>query len=351
MKIGFETVVNYLPDEVLDVKSDFAYLNPSIAKLPEAVLKKVNAAAPEQVRRLKDVSAAEMMSVAVAKKALDKSGLKALDIDCLLITQTGGKQFMPLLASYVHRNVGFRSDIMAMNIVDDAASILDAANVAWNFVQCGLCSRVLIIAVAAQISGEVRFGVDLTDPMARNYGDGAAAGIVSAQNLKCEFLSYHFETYAVSPRPGGTMIALLGPVRPLVNPELAMAAGIEDKSGAYEVLYDPLFDEVVSRKGFVSESLQRAAKKAGKTVQDIELLITSHIGDMESAWIEDIVTAGMRRDTFRNLRYKYGNTGCADTLIDLAEFLEEGRLTHDSVLALWMPSAGVQLATLILRWF
>ena len=59
---------------------------------------------------------------------------------------------------------------------------------------------------------------------------------------------------------------------------------------------------------------------------------------------------GSARTHYRNLRAKYGNLAVADPLVDLAELGEEGRIAKDSVVALWAPCIGVQLAALILRW-
>lgn len=352
MKVGFETVVNYVPDEVLDVKKHFAYLNAAAANMPKATQEKLYTA-PDQVRRLRDVSAAEMMAIAVCKKALESCGLNASDIDGVIVAQTGGKQFMPLLGSFIHLNMGFKKDIIVRNIVDDNVSTINAANIARNFVKSGLCQRVLLIAVAAQIGGQYKFGVDLTDPLAQNYGDGAAAAIVSSQNLKCEFLSYHVETDSVKSRPGGTLIANFGSVRPLKNPELAVKAGIEsqgDQSGAYLILDDPLFDEVASRDKFLAGSLEKVLKKGELDLADVDLLITPHIGYLENTWKEDLFKAGLNVDILKNLRNKYGNTAVADSLIDLAEFAEKGMIAKDSVVVLWSVCQGVQLATMALRW-
>ncbi len=349
MKVGFETVAAYVPAEVLDVKQYYAYLEPAVARLPESARERLRSA-PEQVRRLKDSSAAEIMALAAGNKALERGGLTAADIDGLFVAQTGGKQFMPLLGSYLHLNLGLRADAIVRNVVDDNTSALDASYVAWNLVRSGACARVLVIAVAAQIGGQTGFGVDLTDPLAQEYGDGAAAAVVSAQNLKCEFLSYHFETHAVRPRTGGTLIANLGEVRPLVNPDLAVAAGVENKEGAYLVLEDPSFDAVAGREGLISESLERAVKKAGLSLRDLDLVIAPHIGRLEARWIKDLEAAGLRAGTMHNLRTKYGNMAVADLLVDLAEFAEEGRIGRDSVVALWTPCVGVQLAALVLRW-
>ncbi len=350
MAVGFETIIKHVPREVLKVKDHYAYLEPVIARLPEPVRETLMSAAPDEVRRLKDTSAAEIMALGAAEKALESCGLEPSDIDGLLVTQTGGRQFMPLLGPYIHLNMGLNPDALVRSIVDDNASVLDASYVAWNFVRSGLCKRVLVIAVAAQIGGEIGFGVDLTDPLAQNFGDGAAAAIVSSRNLKCEFLAYHFETYAVRPRTGGTLIANFGDVRPLVNPDLAARAGVENKSGAYLVLEDPLFDEIAGRRGFITESLERAMKKAGLELTDLNVVIAPHIGKLEATWVEDLMGAGLKSGVYRNLRRKYGNMAVADTFVDLAEFSQTGQLKRNDVVALWSPCVGVQLAALVLRW-
>lgn len=349
MQVGFQSVVSYLPQEILDVEKHYAYLEPALQKLPSDTRTRLRLSAPKEVRRLRDPSAAEMMGLAVGQKAIEGSGLTPSDIDGLIVTQTGGKQFMPLLGSYLHLNLGLKCDAIVRNIVDGNTSVLDGSFVAWNFVRSGLCRRVLLVAVAAQIGGQTAFGVDLTDPRARNYGDGAAAAIVSSEDLQWQFVSYHFETHAVRSRTGGTLIADFGAVRPLANPDLAIAAGMEYREGAYLILEDPLFEKVAGGPGFIAESLARAVEKAGLSLSDLEVIITSHVGELEGQWAQDLRAVGLGPDVLRNLRQKYGNIAVADPLVDLAEFSVEGQLQRDGLVALWVPGAGVQLAVLLLR--
>jgi hypothetical protein len=72
MKVGFGTVVSCIPAEVLNVKSHYAYLEPAIAKIPKPAQEKLRSTVPEEVRRLKDVSAAEIMALGAARKALEE---------------------------------------------------------------------------------------------------------------------------------------------------------------------------------------------------------------------------------------------------------------------------------------
>jgi 3-oxoacyl-[acyl-carrier-protein] synthase III len=135
-----------------------------------------------------------------------------------------------------------------------------------------------------------------------------------------------------------------------VSPELAPKAGIENKCGAYLVLADPLFNDTAGRQGFITDSLERAMRKADLKLLDLDTVIASHIGDLEATWIEDLARAGLRVGAYRNLRKKYGNTAVADVLIDLADFTGYGELAKDSIVALWTPCVGVQVAAIVLRW-
>lgn len=345
MKVGFETVASYLPEEVINIKSHYAYLNPAFAKLPGPEQKKLESAVPDEVRRFKGTDAMETMAVKAARAALDSSGLKPADINCILATKIGGKQLMPEVGAYVQHNVGFDLSTDVRNVANDSASFLNACHIAWNLVRSGEYKRVLIVASSSLISGESGFEVDLTDPYAKNFGDGAAAAIVSSQNLKCEFLSYYSEFYGQ-----GCQSARMKPVSPLANPDLADKAGIKVKVGQFIATVDPSVVQIAGRKNILPDNLVKALKKASLRLADLDLVIAHHLGDLETGWKDDLVRAGLSAEKFKNLRKKYGNMAAADLPIDLAEFWKERLLKKNSLIALWAPASGVQLATLVIRW-
>ncbi len=329
MIVGFETIVRYVPEEIL-TKDHFDYLKPALARLPK-FLQEQFSIVPNEVRKYrgKDGDAAELMAIAIAKEALDSSGLKASDIDYVIGA-----------AVSLHKELGLNLDTPMLNIANCCASFLDACQIAWNLVDSGECRRVLVVASAALAGGTT----DLTDPIAPIFGDGAAAAIVSAHNLKCEFLSYLGET------DGTCYRSARGEVRPLANPELAEVAGVPSGLGPYFNMDDISYIEVASKKGYLRESLERALKKANLRLSDMNMVICHHLGDCEASWIQDLVDAGLSADTFRNLRLKTGNTGHCDLPTDLVQFVEDGLIKKGSVVALWVPGSGISLGCLVLRW-
>ena len=350
MKIGLESIVSYLPGETLTVKDYYKYLIPEIAKLPEEARRLLLDTAPETVHRLKDPSALEHMALSAAQKAIDEAGLSAHDIDGLLVTQTGGKQFMPLLAAYLQLNLGLRREIVARNIDDNNVSVLSMMNLARLYVSSGVCRRVLLVAASAQIGGKYGFGADLTEPWSMHLGDGAGAVIISAENLKCELRGFHFETYAVTPRTTGTLNGDYGPVRMPNNRDLCFDAEMNDVYGAYLVAYDPKLREIAGGRNFLTDTLGRAAVKAGLQIKDINHIVTAHIGDLLEVWKQDAARTGVKPDVLKNKQKTAGNTACADLMIDLADFAESGDFHSGDNIALWVPCTGVQFASIFLKW-
>ncbi len=333
MRVGFETIVRYVPEEVIP-RDHFDYLKPALAKLP-LFLQEQFSIVPDEVRKYKggEGDRAELMAIAIAKEALDSGGLKPSDIDYVIGA-----------AVSLHRELGLELDTPMLNVANCCASFVDSCQIAWNLVESGECRRVLVVASAALAGGPNGGTTDLTDAIAPIFGDGAAAAVVSAQNLKCEFLAYHGET------DGTCYRSARGEVRAPANPELVEAAGMPSGPGPYFCMDDISYIEVAGRKGYLRKSLERALDKAQLPFAALDVVICHHLGDCEAAWTQDLVDAGLPADTFKNLRLKTGNTGHTDLPTDLVQFVEDGVIEPGSVVALWVPGSGISLGCLVLRW-
>jgi 3-oxoacyl-[acyl-carrier-protein] synthase III len=311
MKVGFETIVRYVPEEIL-TKEHFDYLKPALERLPK-FLQEQFSVVPNEVRKYKGKKGdrAELMAIEIAQEALDAARLRPSDIDYVIGA-----------AVSLHEELGLNLDTPMLNVADCCASFLDACQIAWNLVESGECRRVLLVASAALAGGPDGGTTDLTDPIAPIFGDGAAAAIVSSQNLKCEFLSYLGET------DGTCYRSARGEIRPLANPELAETAGVPSGLGAYFNMDDISYIETASKKGYLRGSLERALKKANLQLSDMDMVICHHLGDCEATWKQDLVDAGLRPDTYKNLRLKTGNTGHTDLPTDLVQFVEDGLVNY-----------------------
>jgi 3-oxoacyl-[acyl-carrier-protein] synthase-3 len=333
MKVGFEAIVRHTPELVL-TKEHFSYLRPAL----EALTPEKRAAfsiMPDEIRMYSgsEGGRALNMAIEVAKEALKQSNLTGQDIDCVLGAEVS-----------LHKELGLRCDTPIISVADCCASFLSLLQIAWMLVEAGEAKRVLVVASAALAGGEPWSTTDVTDPIAPNFGDGAAAVIVSAQNLKCEFLAYDTAI------DGRGYHSACGDVSPLRNPELAERAGITSPYGTYFRMDDISYIKVATEEGYLSGSIMRMCERAELKPSDIDALICHHLGDCEAAWKRELRSCGGKADAFKNLRLKYGNTGHTDIPIDLLYFVEQGIIKRDMIVVLWVPGSGVSLGGFMLRW-
>ena len=334
MKIGLQSLVRHTPKEVL-TKDMFTYLNPALEALPPEK-REAFSIVPDEVRRYqgKEGGRARNMAIEVARDAIEQSGLTVSDIDYVLGAEVS-----------IHKELGLRKDVPMMNVADCCASLLDLLQIAWMLVESGEASHVLVVASAALAAGGEPFNTtDPTDPISPNFGDGAAAMIVSAENLKCEFLAFDAGI------DGRAYHSACGDISPLRNPDLAQAAGITWSHGPFFRMDDITYIKVATEEGYLADSLQRMCDQAGIKGSDIDALICHHLGDCEEAWKRDLAVVAGSSAAFMNLRLTYGNTGHTDIPIDLLTFLDRGVLGSGSIVVLWVPGSGASLAGIMLRW-
>ncbi len=339
VKVGLETVVSVLPETVITAK-DQAYLEPTIPDDLRGTFK-----FPNEVRRLYDNNAAEILAEKAAQKALDKADLKPTDIDCIIANNAGGKFAIPLVGSYIHHKLGFSHETPVFNIQEACASFVDGCEIAWNYILSGKYKRILIVTVAAlnTIGGGGRR--DATDFLLGVASDGGGAAIVSSENLKCEFLSYYGRTY-------GEIYDMLGAGMKSAAYTTLKGAPEQPAESCY-TFSTPEFFGFWQRVGerFGIDGINGALKKANLTLADVEIVIFHQPADLlYDVWIEGAAKAGLSKDKWKHTWHKYGNPGPVVIPMNLVEFWEAGELKKNSIMAWMTIGAGGHAPAMIVRW-
>ena len=332
MSVGIEMISRCEPTRIRDI-SEMSYLKSAIEKLPPKKRAELEKDIPTEVRIYegKPGNRAEHMAIDVVKKVLKDASLTPSDIDFIIG------------AGISIHELGFNNDTPMLCISECCASYIDAVYDAWNLIKAGKCRRVLIVS-SCSLGGGEGTTQDLTDPCSIQFGDDCAATIVSTCNLKCEFLSYHTETYGECYHHGYTTVRFPS------NPELATQAGISTDPGTYFQVGDNTWFKY-SRGAFLTDTLSKALAKANLSLHDLDHVICHHVGcTMESSWKDALTKQGLDAKTYKNRREWTGNTGHTDIPADIATFWRNGELKKDMLLAMWCPGAGMQLSTLIFRW-
>jgi 3-oxoacyl-[acyl-carrier-protein] synthase-3 len=336
MKTGIETIVSYFPDAKVTDK-DYAHLKPY---MPEWM------SMPREKRRFPDPHANEIMVVKVAEKALKSVNLAPKDIDLIVCQSFGGRFIVPGLAAFLHKKLGFRLETPAWNIQDICASFLDACEVATNAILSGRgYNRVLVVAVSALETGG--WGTDPSHPVAAVMGDGAGAAIISAKNLRGEFLAYNSETYGEIYEPAVMAFD------PPAHPELLKGTDwVINKGGCgphltpeFEDLYSGVFTEMVVT------AFTNASRKAGIKPSDIDMVIAHQaFAGLIDIWQKGAEPLGIPRERWRSTWDKYGNVGACDVPATFADLIAEKAIPEGAILALFAPGGGGHTPTIIMRW-
>lgn len=335
MQIGYEAIVRHVPDTVKK-RADFEYLRPFVPDFEEF---------PEEIRRLSQKDAAEQMGVTVARQALDAADLRPQDVDLMIVNCIGGQYITPGLASHIHAELGFRIDTPCWNVQEVCGSFLDASYIAANTMRADAdYRRALVIAVAAWDTGT--WGVDHSTPAAAVCGDGAAAAIVSKENLLCEFMSYvnrtHSEIYH------DLIVDHRGPE----NPDLMAGLGCAGNEAVMVV--SPHFFEWMMTVGrtLAPNLIGGVMDKAGVGPEDIAYVVPHQASRYAlNAWQEELQNShGISSDKWRHTWDKYGNAGAVDVAINLAEFADSGEPQHGDIIAFFSPGGAGHSPTMLLQW-
>jgi 3-oxoacyl-[acyl-carrier-protein] synthase-3 len=339
MKVGLETVVKEMP-ETVKRGSDYSYLEHLIPKDIQGKFR-----FPDEIRRFRHDDAAEILAERVAKKALDRAGLKTSDIDYIIANNCGGKYTVPMVGTYIHHKLGCSKETPVLNISNACASFVDGCQVAWNIILGGRYKRILVVTVSAWETTGGQMRADLTDFLSVLMGDGAGAGIVSSQNLKCEFLShYNWTSSEVYDWCGATPSKCVHPELKQANDQPTISNYLFGTPGLFG-----WWKNNGERYGI--ECINKALEMANLSLSQLDMVVFHQPSDlMYDFWIDGAEKAGLSRAKWKHTWNKYGNLSNSVIPVNLAEFWENGELKKDSIIALLSVGAGGHGPTIIIKW-
>jgi 3-oxoacyl-[acyl-carrier-protein] synthase-3 len=260
-----------------------------------------------------------------AKKALEKSGLKAEEIELIILATTTPDLTFPATATTVQAKIGATS-AFAFDIQAVCSGFVYALTTADNFIKSGQVKNALVIG-ADKLSSIV----DWTD---RNtcvlFGDGAGAVVLQAtqeQNRGIIASSLHSD---------GRLNDIL---------KTSGGAASNQKTGVIEMSGKEVFKHAVEK---MVKSVLSTLDKAGLTTKDIDLLvphqanlrILSAVATRLELPPEKVVL------TVQN----HANTSAASIPLALDQANQEKRIKAGDVLVLEALGGGLTWGSVILRW-
>jgi 3-oxoacyl-[acyl-carrier-protein] synthase-3 len=334
MAVGLEAITAYLPEKII-TRDEFSYLEPMMPNFQDAPLER---------RRCERADAVEFMGIEVAKQVLEEANLSPGDIDLVIVQTTGGHVVMPGLAAHVHHTLGMKHEAPAWNVQQCCGSWVDSCNMAWNMINANdAFDRALVMAVTAWETGGADF--DKTSFAAPSCGDGAAAAIVSNQNVHGEFLAYANRTY------GELYPHLIMTAAPPEHPELVEAAGAKEHFA--HMVASMGFVEYIDKRGkkLPVELLPELMEKAGLTLDDLDIIVPHQVEKFfNRLWIEESKAIGIPPEKWHDTWDEYGNVGGVDVPITFAEMIGNDKIPDGSIVSLFSPGGAGHSPTILLRW-
>jgi 3-oxoacyl-[acyl-carrier-protein] synthase-3 len=279
------------------------------------------------------------MGAEAARPALQRAGLAAQDVDCIIFATLSPDVDMPASACLLQHRLGI-GGMPAFDVRNQCSGFLYGLAIADKFIKTGTYNHVLLVGAEVHSTG-----IDLTTrgrEVAVIFGDGAGAVVLGPEtDAQRGILSTHLHAEGRF----AEKLWLECPasrLRPRLTEE--MITGDEARmfpkmEGRY------VFRHAVTR---FPEVIREALDAHGLAPKDLALLIP-HQANLR---ISQLVAMGLElpeEKVFNNID-RYGNTTAGSIPIALDEALEAGRIHDGDLVCLAAFGAGFTWASALIRW-
>ena len=271
------------------------------------------------------------LAVKAAERALAAAGVRAADLDMILLATCTGDYPLPATACLIQHRLG-ATRAAACDLSAACCGFVYALSVADAYVKSGMRN---VLIVGSEVMSAI---TDWTD---RNtcilFGDGAGAAVISA----CENDSGILSTHLRSDGSLWDLIAVPGGGSRLPPSEVVVAERMQyvkmKGNETFKVAVRTL--EEVARETLAANNLQ---------VEDLDLYVP-HQANMRI--LKAVASRlGLPPEKVMLNLDRYGNTSAASIPIALDEAVRQGRIKEGNLVMLGAFGAGLTWASALIRW-
>ncbi|MBI5184501.1 MAG: ketoacyl-ACP synthase III [Nitrospinae bacterium] len=284
-------------------------------------------------RRIADKKEASSdLGIKAAREALANAGLKASDLELILVATATPDMIFPSTAAYVQHGLG-AGNAAAMDISAVCTGFIFGLSIAEQYIKTGRYKTILV--VGTEIMSRI---LDWTDrKTCVLFGDGAGAAIIQGSEDESGILSTHIYT------DGSYADFLLAPGSGTRHGYGSAAQG--DKSNCIHMKGNETFKVAVN---FMSKVAREALESNGLASEDIDLFIPHQANQRIIEAIAKKLGVPSEK-VFMNL-HKYGNTSAASVPIALDEALRENRIKRGDLVLIVAFGGGLTWGASLIRW-
>jgi 3-oxoacyl-[acyl-carrier-protein] synthase III len=277
------------------------------------------------------------LALEATRIALDRAGMQASEIDCIIYATLSPDYFFPGSGVYLQRKLGIPG-VPAMDIRNQCTGFLYGLSVADAWIRTGQYRRILLVGAEVHSTG-----MDL-GPKGRDlgvlFGDGAGVAILGPADDEAQgVLSTHLWA-------DGQHAEMLWCESDASANYPRISHEDLDAGRHYPIMHGrQVFKHAVTR---MPESVRTALEANELTTGDIDLLI-AHQANLR---INEMVgqQLGLDADRVYNNIERFGNTTAATIPIAIDECVQGGRLKRGDLLVLTGFGSGFTWGSAIIRW-
>lgn len=277
------------------------------------------------------------MAHAATSQALERAGLKAADLDCIIYCTLSPDHFFPGTGVFLQRQLGI-SSVPCLDVRNQCSGFLYGLSIADAWIRSGQYRRVLLVGSEVHSTG-----MDLTTrgrDLAVLFGDGAGVAILGPTEADGRGV---LSTHIFADGRYAEMLFCDAPASarsPRLSQEDLDTARIFPRMEGKEV-----FKHASTR---MPESVKLALETNGLTTRDIKVFIPHQanlrIAEMVRRQLD------LREDQIYNNIQRYGNTTAGSIPIALHEVVEAGLLERGDLLMLAAFGSGFTWGSAAVRW-
>lgn len=284
-------------------------------------------------RRIADAAtAASDLAGLAAREAMHRAGVKADEIDAVLVASATPDMLLPCTACLVQKNLGLKNAV-AFDVSAACSGWVFALTVGREYVAGGLYRRVLVIGT--EVLSRI---IDYTDRgTCVLFGDGAGAAVL----VPCEegrgILSYQLASDGTL---GENLMVPAGGSRMPATHET-----VDQRLHYVKMVGNNVFKAAVRAMG---DATLTAIQRAGLRPDQLDLLIPHQANRRIIEATAERLGVPMDR-VFMNVQ-RYGNMSAASIPVALHEAVDEGRVKDGSLVGMVAFGGGFTWGAVVMRW-
>ncbi|MBK5098967.1 MAG: ketoacyl-ACP synthase III [Gemmatimonadetes bacterium] len=291
----------------------------------------------EERRWCKEGQGGSDMAKVATERALEKAGMEADEIDCIVVATISPDYFFPGTGVFLQRKLGL-SEIPCFDLRNQCSGFLYALQVADAFIRLGQYRRILLVGTEIHSTGlQVN---DVGRDTAVLFGDGAGVAILGPTDDE-ERGVLAVRTHA----DGNFAEKLWAPAPACIKNPFISHQDIDDMLVRPFMTGKEVFRHAVTR---MPEAIHEVLDEAGLTLDQIDMVIPHQANLRISEMVQRRL--GLSDDKIYNNIMRYGNTTAASIPIALSEAVDEGKIERGDLVAFTAFGSGFTWGGALVRW-